>query len=78
MTPMFISVVLCPQDGYCHAPNASNTVVLKSYVNVTSGDQDALKVAIYKYGPISVGIDASHPSLSFYANGVYYEPACGE
>ena len=54
------------------------TVQLKGFVNVTSGDLNALKVALYKYGPISVGIDASHPSLSFYANGVYYEPKCGK
>jgi len=63
-------------DGYCQ-PNATRTVQIKGFVNVTPGDLTALKVAIFKYGPISVGIDASHPSLSFYANGVYYEPACG-
>ena len=51
---------------------------LKGYVNVTSGDLQALKIAIAKHGPISVGIDASHKSLSFYANGIYYEPKCGE
>lgn len=48
------------------------------YVNVTSGDLQALKIAIAKNGPISVGIDASHKSLSFYSNGVYYEPLCGK
>jgi len=48
------------------------------YVNVTSGDEAALKLALNKYGPISVGIDASHKSLSFYTNGVYYEPECSK
>lgn len=52
-------------------------VKLKNYVNVTSGDLQALKFAIAHQGPISVAIDASHLSLSFYANGVYYEPQCG-
>jgi len=28
-------------------------------------------------GPVSISIDASHPGLSFYTNGVYYDPACG-
>jgi len=46
------------------------------YVNVTSGDQTALKLAVVKHGPVSVGIDASHKTLSFYANGVYYDPEC--
>ena len=52
--------------------------VVSSYVNITSGDQDALRAAIANKGPISVAIDAAHKSLSFYANGVYYEPQCGE
>ena len=51
---------------------------LSGYVNVTAYDQDALTLAIANKGPVSVAIDASHKSLSFYANGVYYEPACGE
>ena len=51
---------------------------MTGFVNVTSGDLDALKAAIAAHGPISVGIDASHRSLSFYANGVYYEPNCGK
>ena len=51
---------------------------LTGYVNITSGDQDALTAAIATKGPISVAIDASHKSLSFYANGVYYEPQCGK
>jgi C1A family cysteine protease len=28
-------------------------------------------------GPISVAIDAAHKSFVFYANGVFYEPECG-
>ncbi|XP_064624536.1 digestive cysteine proteinase 2-like [Lineus longissimus] len=64
------------QDGLCHSRNVSTTVNLRGYVNVTSGDLTALKVAVANQGPISVGIDASHTSLAFYSNGVYYEPDC--
>ena len=46
-------------------------------MNETSGDLDALKVAIAKHGLVSVGIDAAHKSLSFYSSGVYFEPKCG-
>lgn len=53
-------------------------VKLSGYVNVTAYDQDALTMAIFQKGPVSVGIDAAHKSLSFYANGVYYEPDCGK
>lgn len=45
-------------------------------MNVTSGSNEALRVAIAKHGPISVSIDAGHKSLSFYSYGVYYEPQC--
>lgn len=48
------------------------------YVNVTSGDANALKIAIAKHGPISVAIDASHKTFSFYSHGIYYEPTCGK
>ena len=47
------------------------------YVNITSGSLSELREAIVIRGPISVGIDAAHLSLSFYAHGVYYEPKCG-
>lgn len=63
------------QDAKCHKPKP--TAQMKGYVNVTSGDLHALKVALAQKGPMSVSIDASHRSLSFYANGVYYEPKCG-
>jgi len=66
------------QDGYCHANKSLAAVNLASYTNVTAYDQEALKFAISAKGPVSVGIDASHMSLSFYADGVYYEPACGK
>lgn len=59
--------------------NASElTAHIQSYTNVTSGDEDALKLALFKNGPVAVSIDASHRSFVFYSNGVYYEPACGK
>ena len=62
----------------CKKDNVTGSVKMTGYVNVTSGDLQALKVAIAKFGPVSVAIDASHKSLSFYANGVYFEPKCGK
>jgi hypothetical protein len=63
-------------DGYCKMKSVNSTVQITGFVNVTSGDAEALKLALYSHGPISVAIDASHRSLSFYAYGVYYEPDC--
>jgi len=54
------------------------TANITGYVNVTANDLDALKTAMAFNGPISIAIDASHRSLSFYSHGVYYEPDCSK
>ncbi|XP_066494604.1 digestive cysteine proteinase 2-like [Tiliqua scincoides] len=64
------------QNGYCHYNQSHFVAKLSGYVNVTSGNITALKTAIYKHGPVSVSIDASHRTFSFYSSGVYYEPKC--
>ena len=64
-------------DGFCHPEQAVIGATVTGYVNVTSGNETALKIAIAQYGPIAVGIDAAHLSLVFYSHGVYYEPECG-
>jgi cathepsin L len=46
-----------------------------SYMNVTSGDEDALKTASSQY-VISVGIDASSWMFQLYGSGVYNVPSC--
>ena len=69
---------ICVQDGRCHTDSVKPIVNLSGYVNVTSGDLQALKVALAKEGPISVSIDAALKSFSFYANGVFYDPTCGK
>ena len=46
------------------------------YVDVKSGDEDALKMAVATVGPISVAIDALHSSFMMYKDGVYVEPDC--
>lgn len=63
-------------NGLCHYNSSKLTAHVKSYTNVTSGDAQALKVALFKNGPTAVSIDAAHKSFSFYSHGVYYEPAC--
>ena len=67
------------QDSYCDNGNATATVkTLRGFVNVTSGSTQGLKLAIANQGPISVAIDASVRSFTFYTNGVYYEPKCSK
>lgn len=49
------------------ADNIGATVT--GYVDVTSGDENALQQAVGTIGPISVIIDASNPSFQNYKNG---------
>ncbi|KAG5893241.1 hypothetical protein JTB14_013403 [Gonioctena quinquepunctata] len=65
------------EDGKCHANGVPKVAKITGWVNVTTGDENALRLSIFNHGPISVSIDASHKTFSFYSNGVYYEPACG-
>ncbi|ALC43483.1 26-29-p [Drosophila busckii] len=64
------------QDGMCHVNNVTLVAPIKGFVNVTSNDPNAFKLALLKHGPISVAIDASPKTFSFYSHGVYYEPEC--
>jgi C1A family cysteine protease len=64
-------------DGMCHANSTQSKVNLSGYVNVTVGSEPALMDALANIGPISVAIDASQPSFSFYSDGVYYDANCG-
>lgn len=64
------------QDGYCHIKNLTLVAPITGFVNVTTNNKDAFRVALFKNGPLSVAIDASPKSFSFYSHGVYYEPTC--
>ncbi|XP_038822665.1 digestive cysteine proteinase 1 [Salvelinus namaycush] len=64
-------------NGLCHVNTSQLTARVQSYTNVTSGDAKALKVALFKHGPVAISIDAGHRSFVFYSHGVYYEPKCG-
>lgn len=61
------------QDGYCHVGNTTLVAPITGWVNVTSGDENAFKVALFKRGPLSVAIDASRKAFTFYSHGVFYD-----
>jgi len=63
-------------DGQCRAKDVHNNIAITGYVNVTEQSEPALLDALANIGPISVAIDASLKSFSFYSTGVYYDAAC--
>jgi len=64
------------KNGKCrfNATNIGATDV--GFTDIKTGDESDLTNAIANVGPISVAIDASHPSFQLYKQGVYYEPKC--
>lgn len=64
------------EDGECRYNPATIGAKCTGYVDVRSGDEDALKEAVATIGPVSVAIDASHVSFQLYDSGVYDEPEC--
>ena len=63
--------------GYCYYNQQYNVASDTGFVDIPSGDENALKVAVATVGPVSVAIDATKPSFMSYSSGIYYEPTCG-
>lgn len=61
----------CVQDQPCQYSPAGMAASCKGYEEVPVGDEKALGVALYKVGPISVGIDAQLTSFQFYSKGAH-------
>ena len=64
------------QEDRCQFKRSSVGADDKGYVDVPTGDEDALVKALASVGPVSVAIDASHRSFQFYSHGIYDEPEC--
>ncbi|KAH9516806.1 hypothetical protein DERF_007525 [Dermatophagoides farinae] len=63
-------------DGKCHDKDVKKSVQIKGFYNITAGDVEAMKVALYYHGPVSIGVDASQKTFTFYSHGIYYDPKC--
>lgn len=64
------------RDEPCHFKRATVGATDSGFVDILSGSEAHLKVASATVGPISVAIDASHPSFQLYKSGVYNEIQC--
>ena len=43
------------EDSFCHHDSVMKGAQILGFVNVTEGNEEALKIAIAKKGPVSVG-----------------------
>jgi len=64
-------------DGsVCKYKVADRGACIQSFVDIPTGNETALQVAVATVGPVSVAIDASQSSFQFYESGVYYSFFC--
>jgi len=59
----------------CAASTSTPGCCINDYL-CFSGTEFALQTSVGIMGPVTVTIDASHPSFQLYKSGIYYEPAC--
>ncbi|CAL1545611.1 unnamed protein product [Lymnaea stagnalis] len=64
------------QDGTCRFSQSLVKVKVTNCLDIKRGDEVHLKDALANAGPVSVAIDASHPSFQSYAGGIYDEKDC--
>jgi len=64
------------EDGTCVSDKAKSVTSISGFVDVTSGDENALQKAV-NIGPVSVAIEADQSCFQFYSGGVLNDPSCG-
>lgn len=55
----------------------AKVIALKGDYKIVEWNEDAVKAALFKKGPLAVSVDADPSSFRFYTNGVYANPSCG-
>ncbi|GAX77743.1 hypothetical protein CEUSTIGMA_g5186.t1 [Chlamydomonas eustigma] len=61
---------------YCRATNHTPIGHFEGFLEIESRDEEAFMEAVYRFGPISVAMDASLDSFAYYKEGVYLEKEC--
>ncbi|KAJ3425539.1 hypothetical protein M0812_27984 [Anaeramoeba flamelloides] len=63
------------KSGYCGWNADLDSISVEKYYNITSGDDKALKEALYVNGPIAVNTDVSEKFV-YYSSGVFDDKDC--
>ncbi|XP_030605588.1 cathepsin K [Archocentrus centrarchus] len=66
------------EDQPCRYNSSGMAAQCKGYKVIPEGNENALAIALFKVGPVSVGIDATQSSFQFYKHGIYYDRQCNK
>jgi len=64
------------KQAKCHFNKAHVAATCTGYVDVKSGDEDALRDAVATVGPVSIAIDATEDKFMLYKDGVFVDDGC--
>ncbi|KAJ8311347.1 hypothetical protein KUTeg_010702 [Tegillarca granosa] len=68
--------MVAKENGKCKFSAANVGATDTGYTDLKHGSEDDLQSAVATVGPISVAMDAGHPSFQLYKRGVYSERKC--
>lgn len=60
----------------CHFNKKTIGATCSGYIDIESGDEDALKQAVATIGPVSVAIDVTEDKFMFYKEGIFFDDGC--
>lgn len=60
----------------CHFNKKSVGTTCSGFMDITSGDEEALKQALATVGPISIAIDATQEKFMLYKEGIFVDDTC--
>jgi len=64
------------QQERCHFKTSNVGSTCSGFVDVKSGDEDALQAALATVGPVSVAIDVTEDKFMLYKDGVFLDDEC--
>jgi cathepsin L len=64
------------KQGTCHFKKKDIGATCTGFVDIKSGDEDALKEALATIGPVSVAIDATEDKFMLYKDGIFVDDGC--
>ncbi|XP_064075099.1 cathepsin L-like proteinase [Vanessa tameamea] len=64
------------ENGFCALDNMTDLYHIRGFAQVSVLSVNAMKVALYKYGPVTVAINAS--PIMQYKSGIFNDPDCNK
>jgi cathepsin L len=65
------------KEGKCRFDKTKVVATCSGYMDVKSGDEEALREAVATVGPVSIAIDVTEDKFMLYKDGILVDESCG-